>query len=232
MNENPLVDPAWSKHDVTAKRIVVAYNGRFGTSAGFKALDWRWVKAMLWQESGAKSNAWDSRPLQIGNPGDPGLTVVKGESSSAECEKVNAVVPQDLQMRLKKEKMTPELNIEAGVAYLFYMATFRSLKRGTVDDNKNIVTYKLEKNELPSTVAGKLGTTTAVILADSGLTQETVKRMKPEATIRYHKAHEAWQIGGWSDWMTAIHAYNGGGVARYEIEVKRRYDKIVQVFAE
>src|SRR5262249_36248304 len=220
------------KHDETIKKTVQAFNERFKATPGFKALDWRWVKAMAWQETGANSKEWDTKTLQIGNKGDPGLSVVKGGNNADEREKVKAVVPKDLQDALAKEKMTAELNIRAGVAYLFYVAARPRLKLVTVDDDKTPRTYTLQANEFPSTVAGKLKTTKDVIMKDSGLTDESVRKLPKNYTIKYHLAHTEYQIQGWDAWENAIKNYNGGGVATYLDDVKARYGKIVKVFTQ
>lgn len=228
---NPLVSPRWSAHDETIKKAIQSLNERFKGTPGFKPLDWRWVKAMAWQETGANSGQWDAKPLQIGNKGDPGLSVVKGGNSADEKAKVKAVVPKELQEELKKG-MTAELNIKAGVAYLFYIAARPRLKFVTVIDDPTPRTYTLQDKEFPSTVAGKLKTTADVILKDSGLTPESVRKLPKKATIKYRLAHTEYQVGGWGDWEAAIKEYNGGGVKHYLEEVKARYEKIVKVFAE
>jgi hypothetical protein len=232
LNANPLVDDRWSQYDKTVKDIVKSLNDRYKATPGFKSLDWRWVKAMLWQETGANNKDWATKPLQIGKAGDPGLSVVKGGNDATERGKVKAVIPKDVSDAVNKGAITPELNIKAGVAYLYYRAAFPKLNLVTVDDNLTVKEYELGKDEYPSTVAGKLKTTVDVIMKDSGLTAESVKKLPKNAKIKYHPAHTEWQVSGWNDWESAIKDYNGGGVKTYLEEVKGHYRKIILVFPE
>jgi hypothetical protein len=69
-----LKDSRWAEYDCDIQRGVTQYNRHLRNTPGFISLDWRLIKAMVWTESGGPGNrAWRSNPMQIGNPGDPGL---------------------------------------------------------------------------------------------------------------------------------------------------------------
>ena len=78
-----LEDPRWNQYDEVIKKEVAFYNQKFNGIADFVPLDWRYVKAMVWTEVMAgpagNSKEWQSRPIQVGIPGDPSLpTLARG----------------------------------------------------------------------------------------------------------------------------------------------------------
>jgi hypothetical protein len=67
-------DDRWDVYDDIIRSTVDQYNVHLArTTPHSFALDWKLVKAMVWTETGADSRKWAVRPMQIGNPGDPGL---------------------------------------------------------------------------------------------------------------------------------------------------------------
>jgi hypothetical protein len=71
-------NPKSSAYDEVIKKDVADYNHRLAGTPGYSNADWRWFKAVLWIESGGPTSAaWKSRPMQIGNPGDPGYSILK-----------------------------------------------------------------------------------------------------------------------------------------------------------
>lgn len=63
----------WNAWGSEIRRTVDEYNRHLSNTPGYQPLDWRWIKAIIWVETGAHSLAWNRQPMQIGNPGDPGL---------------------------------------------------------------------------------------------------------------------------------------------------------------
>jgi hypothetical protein len=113
-------NPAWNGHDAAIKATVTKYNEHLKSAPGFTALDWKLIKAMVWTESGGPTaRAWTSRPMQIGNAGDPGLTSLLGGKEGGEL-----IIPPDIASGLtaKNAGSEPERNIEAGVGYLLMRA--------------------------------------------------------------------------------------------------------------
>lgn len=66
-------DASWNAWDCEIQRVATLYNRHLSGTAGYVALDWQMVKAMVWVETGAHHPEWKTRPMQIGNAGDPGL---------------------------------------------------------------------------------------------------------------------------------------------------------------
>jgi len=65
-------DESWDKYDSTIQGEVNQYRARLLWMA-----DWVLFKAQVWTESGAASPAWKTRPMQIGNRGDPAYATIK-----------------------------------------------------------------------------------------------------------------------------------------------------------
>jgi len=113
-----ITDPAWDRYDPTIRILVAEFNARLGRKSRYvekpmPPLNWKWIKAMVRVESGGPTNpAWKTRPMQIGNPGDAGLGVLKrGEEGS------NLIMDEKLKAGLAQIN-TPAVNIKAGTAYL------------------------------------------------------------------------------------------------------------------
>lgn len=66
-------DSKWNAWDCEIRMAVDEYNRHLSGTSGYRPLDWQLIKAMIWVETGAESKKWRSNPIQIGNPGDPGL---------------------------------------------------------------------------------------------------------------------------------------------------------------
>ncbi|MEJ8811254.1 hypothetical protein WKW77_09255 [Variovorax ureilyticus] len=109
-----LADSRWHAYDGIIRSTVDRYNAPLvRTSAGYFRLDWKLVKAMAWTETGAARPEWATRPLQIGNSGDPGLRVMlRGEEGS------DLIVPPMMNLSFISASRNPRANIEAGVGYL------------------------------------------------------------------------------------------------------------------
>ncbi|TKC83056.1 LysM peptidoglycan-binding domain-containing protein [Trinickia terrae] len=74
----------WNQYDCEIQTAVHEYNSHLGTVAGYMPLDWHLIKAMTWVETGAGKPEWNSSPIQIGNPGDPGLTALLNGNEGGE----------------------------------------------------------------------------------------------------------------------------------------------------
>ncbi|MFH5252883.1 peptidoglycan-binding protein, partial [Burkholderia semiarida] len=71
---------------------------------------------MIWTETGGPTKtAWRLNPMQIGNPGDPGLAALLSGKEGGEL-----VMPPELQrvLTVLSAASSPQMNIRAGVAYL------------------------------------------------------------------------------------------------------------------
>jgi len=221
---NPLFDPRWSGYEEIIKREVEYYNNFFRNKypESFQPLDWRRVKAMLWVEvkgpdDSRDPNEWLVWPMQIGRRKvDPGMNAVKYGR-----ENTDRYVPAELRNKLQRQHMTAELNIRAGIAYLYDRA-IASWKTLWKIDDPAVRTYKIEKGDTLEGLARRLHTTVGELLQANGLDKEA--KLKLGKPLRYRLAHEVPQ---WRDWPTASFLYNSGrNDPDYGNKVERNYIKI------
>jgi hypothetical protein len=149
-------DQAWNGYDAIIQRTVNTYNEHLKSAKGYTALDWKLIKAMLWTESGGPTNrAWNSRPMQIGNPGDPGMAALLGGKEGGEL-----IMPSAIASGLTAETAgkDPEKNIQAGVGYLLMRAA--SYDRVNVEDLTDPVhEYKVVPGDNLDRIARQNGST-------------------------------------------------------------------------
>lgn len=111
-------DKRWDEHDNLISSTVLEFNNRLAKSTGYRALDKKLIKAMVWVESGGPDNiAWNQRPMQIGNVGDPGLAALLGGKEGGD---LILSVAQKTTLKAGASGRGP--NILAGTAYLLMRA--------------------------------------------------------------------------------------------------------------
>jgi hypothetical protein len=210
-----LEDKRWSDYDETIKNEVAFYNRKFASTPGFAPLDWRYVKAMVWTEvmAGPTNAAWQSKPMQIGVPGDPGIEVVKSGSENS-----NLITTEELRRQIQGN-ITGNNNIKAGIAYLFTIAIRNSPnQRDRVDfhdviDDLTIQSQAVAKGETAETIARKFNTTVESIIKNTdGMTKQNIVSLKPGQVIKFQKAHREPYIVSWRDWKSTIRSYNGNAI--------------------
>ncbi len=158
---------------------------------------------MVWTESGGPSNAaWKSRPMQIGNPGDPGLkALLEGNEGGS------LIIPESLMSGLTSQiaGRDPRMNIRAGVGYLL----MRCAKFGfqTTTDGP-VTSYTIKPGDSFDKIAHQNGSTTATLQK----LNPTVKVLIPKHTINIQKATTSKVITGWQPITNATIAkkYNVG----------------------
>jgi hypothetical protein len=187
-----LTNKLWDEYDQLIKSEVASYNTRFEDTPGFGELDWLIVKAMLWSESGGpKSAAWTSRPMQIGNKGDPGYSTLKSSKEGADL-----IMSEELKIDIRTKNINdPHLNIRAGVAYLFVRMVKTDMESVLDLSDKEEHEHTVETGDSLSSIANKVGSTV-----------EILQQMNPEATvlklnqkIKYRKAQIQRVIKGWRE---------------------------------
>ena len=200
---------AWNKWDEEIKTTVNAFNKYLANTPNYRNLDWRYIKAILWTESGAKHKAWDSRPMQFGNIGDQG----KGDLLSPDPikkQEYELIVPKNY----RTNSDTGAYNIRQGIAYL--------LKRLANFGFES----KLDPDKTTYTVVVKRGDSFDRIAKNNKTTVEILKNMNPQVNphnlkmgmnLKYRKGAIKRVITGWKDISTASIArnYNGPGDATY-----------------
>lgn len=189
--DTALTDRRWHEYDCDIQQVVNEFNRHLAGTAGFHSLDWRIIKAMIWTETGGPTNpAWLSNPMQIGNPGDPGLRALLFGNEGGDL-----VLPPDVRKRLIGTTIrgNPVMNMRAGVGYLLMrLAHYRI---GTVQDPADCNVYTLEVRR---------GDTYATLARANGTTVDTLKNLNRGAaplgqgqTLRYQKASTGKMIASW-----------------------------------
>lgn len=199
----------WNAYDCEIKATVREYNRHLRTTPGYSELDWHLIKAMVWVETGAAHSQWRSNPMQIGVPGDPGLTAfLSGEEGS------DLILPPGWRERLTSSgvRSIPAQNIKAGVGYLLMrLANFEH--KSVLSSTSGIKECVVGPGSSLTTLAAKYGTTT-----------EILKKLNPGASIlrpgqvlKYQPAKVQRVIVGWRTISTESIArrYNGGGDPYY-----------------
>ncbi|WP_454706788.1 LysM peptidoglycan-binding domain-containing protein [Delftia acidovorans] len=202
-------DPKWNAWDCDIQMAVNEYNRHLSSTAGYVSLDWQLIKAMLWVETGANNSQWNSKPMQIGVTGDPGLS-----SFLSNDEGSDLILPPAWKGRLTtgSVRSIPTHNIHAGIGYLLMrMANFEFQTVPASDPKVYEVTVKR-------------GDSLEKIAKAQGSTPETLKRLNPKAAtlqpgqvLRYQKASVQRVITGWRSISANMVAqrYNGGGDPNY-----------------
>jgi hypothetical protein len=205
-----VTDDAWNAYDCEVKTAVGEFNRQLSGVAGYSPLDWQWIKAMLWIETGADNSEWKTKPMQIGVAGDPGLkALLSGEEGSTE------ILPPIWKKKLTftSARTIPAHNIRARIGYLLMrMARF---KPGSV----------LASDTMIYTVIAKKDDNLGTIAKTNGTTVDVLKNLNPTApdnppagtVLKYQKTTIGSVICGWRT-ITSHHIaqrYNGGGDLHY-----------------
>lgn len=209
--EPGVTDAAWDKYDSVIQTEISGYNLSLKDTPGYKTIDWKVVKAMIWVESGANSPAWSTAPMQIGVPGDPGLGVLqRGDNGS------NLIMSTDLANRVKNtQKVTTDsnLNVQAGTAYLLTQMSKSDIK--SVVDDTAVLTYTVVAGDNLEKIAKKVGSTVDNLKDQN---PGAGAMIHPKDVLKYQKATMKRQIVGWRDFTVMgniADRYNGGGDPDY-----------------
>lgn len=204
-----LEDGEWNKWDCDIQTIVNDYNTHLAGSKGYVPLNWQWVKAILWVESGAGVPAWNSKPMQIGVANDPGLGALLHGDEGGEI-----ILPPSYQKLLTaaSAKTNPVDNIRAGVGYLL-MRMARFEQQVVADANSPITPVTIKAGDNLSLLAKRYGSTVEHLQA----LNPGVKTLRIGQVINVQKASQQKVITGWRTISNQlIHArYNGFGDPSY-----------------
>jgi len=206
-------DPAWNSHDASISAAVSLFNSFLAGKAGYQPISSTTIKAMAWVESGAKSSAWATKPLQIGVVGDPGLKALLNGNEGGEL-----ILPPIVQrsLTIASAQSSPEQNIRAAIGYLLMRMANFTFQSVTVAGSK------------PFDVTVKAGDSLDRIARNNGSTTETMKRLNPGGmalrvgqVVKCQKASVQRQITGWRAITTSAIAarYNGGGDPNYALKL-------------
>jgi hypothetical protein len=146
---------------------------------------------MLWIESGGPGNpAWKTRPLQIGNPGDPALAVLKNRAENSAL-----VMSDELHKALLAGRHNePAINIQAGIAYLYARMIKTDIVSVTDETDKQEYVYEVVSGDTLTKIAGKVDTTVDELAESNPL---ALAGLRPKQRLKYHKAQMKRAIVGW-----------------------------------
>ncbi|MBI4749435.1 MAG: LysM peptidoglycan-binding domain-containing protein [Acidobacteria bacterium] len=230
---NQQIRAEWDKHDGIIQKIVAEMNQTFQAKhydlLPFIPLDWKIIKAMIWVESSGPS--WQSRytgvkpapafygprPIQFGNSGDPGLSVIRDGA-----EHSHLISSTELRNELKKP-MNAELCIRGGVALVFHYAAIYENTR--IIDSQEVRQDTVRKKDTLSKIAARNRTLVEEITQTSKISENTT--LQQGQTVWFRPAHREWILNGWKAWWVAVTKYNGGGDPYYLSKVKAAYQAIV-----
>jgi LysM repeat protein len=222
--QNRLWDSRWSQYDDIIKKEVDYYNKLFQQKypQGFHPLDWRRVKAMLWTEvegPDVRDPAdWYVWPMRMGKK--------KADRAAMDAikfgkENTYRYVPKELSNELKHQRMTGELNVRAGIAYLYD----RGIESWQTEiDDPTVHTYQLRPGETIEAIAKPLGTTVAELMQQNGVNKKTARTLRAGQVLKFRLAHE---VPRWRDWPETSKLYNATGDPQYSNKVERNY-RIIQ----
>ena len=207
--KNSSGDKAWDAYDCEVQTAVSEYNSHLGGTSGYSALDWQLIKAMLWTESGAASPQWKIKPMQIGVPGDPGMSSLLAKNEGGEV-----ILPPRLRDSLSSGtiRTIPALNIRAGIGYLLMrMASFEY--QSVREPNSRVEEVKVENGDSFDKIARRAGSTVEVLRE----LNPGVNGLHKDQLIKVQKASVKKVIVRWRPITTSTiaHRYNGGGDPNY-----------------
>jgi hypothetical protein len=202
-------DDKWNSWDCEIQVAANEFNRHLSDTTGYKPLDWQLIKAMLWVETGAHSPEWNSKPMQIGVVGDPGMSsLLSGKEGG------NLILPPawKTKMTAGTVRTIPAHNIRAGIGYLLMrMANYEYRSVPSADSRVYEVTVKA-------------GDSLDKIAKAQGSTVDTLKKLNPTASVlrpgqvlKCQKASVQRVITGWQTISTTLIArrYNGGKDPNY-----------------
>jgi len=196
-----VTDARWDEYDNMVRQEFANYNCRFGVAA-----NWLIGKAILWTESGGPDNpSWKTRPMQIGNPGDPGFGVLKDGKEGSQV-----IMEPSLFAAVKGGQVNvPGVNVRAGIAYLFTRMAKWAEKSIPDDKDRQTFTYTVVRNDSLWSIAQSNGTTVEEL---KKMNPAAAAGIKPGQKLNYHKAKMGLAIESWRAWQSAIIAsrYNVG----------------------
>lgn len=222
-------NPRFFELDKTIIDTVNTYNKHLSNTPNYKPLDWKLIKAMILAESTSfETNAWRTRPLQIGNSGDPGLrSLLEGNEGGY------LIIPpawQNGRLTISSALNNQTDNIRAGVGYLLMKAANRDIRR--IEDPKGEI---LETSVTPTLnsawkIAQAFGTTVDSLKEVNAKKKIYINNLQINQKIYYRKSSMRKVITGWKkiDKNTVYNLYNKNKKSNYSekidyaIEIKNK----------
>jgi LysM repeat protein len=200
-------DKRWSEYDSEITTALSEFATHLaGISTTYGAPKASLIKAMIWTESGGPdAAAWKTRPMQIGNSGDPGFSALTGGKEGGEL-----ILPAALKTKLNATSVnTPAMNIRAGIGYLVMRAA--SYETVSVLDKKDVKKYEytVKSGDRLEKIAKEQGTTVAAL---KQFTPNLSDAIKVGQKVYFQKASMQKVIKSWKtiDVNFAATKYNVG----------------------
>lgn len=203
-------NPKWNEYDCDIQVAVGEFNRHLLDMAGYKPLDWKLIKSMIWVETGAANPKWRSNPMQIGVLSDPGLGDLLADDKGGEI-----ILPPTIRQVLNRANATtiPHYNFRAGIGYLLMKAanfTFRTIP----DADTAIYEVKVKQGDSFDRIAREQGSTIEILQS----LNPTLRVLHPGQTVKYRKAAIRKVVSNWDPITpnTIPALYNGGGDLLYQ----------------
>lgn len=197
-------------YDLTIRQLLKEYLERLKPTK-VPNIDWKWIKMILWVESGAKQREWTTKPMQIGVSGDP--VVLKGK------EKIELILPSDQRNGLTagSVKFIPELNIKVGIAYLLNRLCESEII-STPDSQAAVEQYVVKSGDSLDKIAQEFNSSVNHIqyLNQLGLSAN----LSIGQTLKVQRVITGRQITKWKPiTVENVALYNGGGDVLYKYKL-------------
>ena len=216
---------AWHQYDSVIQVTVSEYNQFLRKTPGYSLLDWRFIKAMCWIESGAYNPAWKRNPMQIG-----AFRADAGMKDILSSQQGKLVLPPKyaLTLNMANVPVIPTCNIQAGTGYMLErMARFGQihsfLNSTTLPQRKSLSgaaaksafnRFEREQERYPYSLFHQFPTSshnenTNDLVGEFGLEQS--------ASRKHLERRSIYGIVGWRviSFDSIAHRYNGGGDGNY-----------------
>ncbi|MFT8891879.1 MAG: LysM domain-containing protein [Acetobacter papayae] len=202
-------DAKWNAWDCEIQMAVNEYNRHLSGKSGYFSLDWQLIKAMVWVETGANNSEWNTKPMQIGVVGDPGMIAFLSGKEGGDL-----ILPLALKGRLTtgSVRTIPAHNIRAGIGYLLMrMANFEY--QSTLGSDTKIYEITVKSGDSLDKIAKAQGSTVDTLRK----LNPTAVVLRPGQVLKCQKASMQRVITSWRRISTALIAqrYNGGGDINY-----------------
>ncbi len=206
-------DSRWNIWDCEIQKTVNEYNRHLSGVAGYRALDWQLIKAMLWVESGATNSEWNSKPMRIGVSGDPGLTsLLSGK------ERGDLILPFSWkkELTISSVRTIPVHNIRAGIGHLLMKMAYYEY-RSVLGSDQKIYDIIVKSGDSFEKIAWTHVSTIEVIKTLNPM----ANMLRPGQHLKYQKSSTQRVITNWRPLSTLMVAqrYNGGGDIHYVTKI-------------
>ncbi len=217
---------AWDRYDCEMQQIVGDFNRHLSTTPYYFSLDWRYIKAIAWVETGARNDEWTANPMQIGvlkgGKTDPGLADLLANSKGGEL-----ILPPCLKGQLTPYQVVsvPSASIRAATGYLLMRLARFGLEHREDGKDEAVYSYTVKPGDSLDRIARNHGTTVDVLRK---LNSGAPLMLQPGQALAYRKAAWVKAIVGWRtvDAEAIALYYNGGGDNTYARKIAYAFDVV------